>query len=228
MAVAKELGRDLSGIKSGEPLLYLPDAHGGFSNMPADTDRFASWVQDLLSMLPGYGGDKISGHSAKATPLSWMGKAGTDFDTQTLLGHHVLVGPSSALTYARDTQAAPVRRFEALLSDVRKGVFLPDSTRSGRFVAEVTAGPPGQPERAEFRVGEVECPTSVASDPDLQPAFVFPPSPPPQLDDSFTPLPVPGFLGQTEHAGLRVYRDKGFKGFRFLLRHQWPVGNPVK
>ena len=76
LGVARELGRDLSGIKSGEPLLYLPDAHGGFSNMPADTDRFANWVQDLLSTLPGYGGDKISGHSAKATPLSWMGKAG--------------------------------------------------------------------------------------------------------------------------------------------------------
>ena len=198
VAVAKELGRDLSGIKSGEPSLYLPDAHGGFSNMPADTDRFASWVQDSLSTLPGYSGDKISGHSAKATPLSWMGKAGTDFGTQTLLGHHVLVGRSSALTYARDTQAAPVRRFEALLSDVRKGVFLPDSTRSGRFVAGVTAGPSGQWEGAEFRAEEVECPSQIASDPDLQPAFAFPPSPPPQLDDSFTPLPVPDFLRQPE------------------------------
>ena len=199
LGVARELGRDLSGIKSGEPLLYLPDAHGGFSNMPADTDRFANWVQDLLPTLPGYGGDKISGHSAKATPLSWMGKAGTDFDTQTLLGHHVLVGRSSALTYARDTQAAPVRRFEALLNDVRKGVFLPDSTRSGRFVAEVAAGPPGQPEGTELGVGREEGPASVASEPDLQSAFAFPPSPPLQLDDSFAPLPAPGFLEQAEH-----------------------------
>ena len=83
----------------------------------------------------------LEGHSAKATPLSWMGKAGTKFDTQSLLGHHVLVGRGSALTYARDTQAAPVRKFEAFLGDVRREVFLPDSTRSGRFVPEVPEGP---------------------------------------------------------------------------------------
>ena len=150
LAVARELGRDLTKIRSGEPLLYLPDAHGSFSNVPADTDRFASWVQDLLSTLPGYSGEKISGHSAKSTPLSWMGKPVTDFDTQTLLGHHVLVGRNSALTYARDTQAALVRKFEALLGDVRRGVFLPDSTRSGRLAS----GGPGC--AAEPRGGVVQ------------------------------------------------------------------------
>ena len=65
LAVASELGCDLTKIRSGEPLLYLPDAHGNFSNVPAGTDRFASWVQDLLPTLPGYSGEKISGHSAK-------------------------------------------------------------------------------------------------------------------------------------------------------------------
>ncbi|CAE7519209.1 unnamed protein product [Symbiodinium sp. CCMP2592] len=174
ISVARELGRDLTSIASGEPLLYMPDAHGNFSNVPADTDRFAAWVQDLLSTVPAYSGDKISGHSAKATPLSWMGKAGTDFDTQTLLGHHVLVGRSSALTYARDTQAAPVRKFEALIGDVRRGVFLPDSTRSGHMSSAFPTSDEGGPE----------------------PVFAFPPSPPPQLDDSLTPFPMPGFLDQ--------------------------------
>ena len=144
-----------------------------------------------------------------------MGKAGTDFDTQTLLGHHVLVGRSSALTYARDTQAAPVRRFEALLNDVRKGVFLPDSTRSGRFVAEVAAGPPGQPEGTELGVGRDEGPASVASEPDLQSAFAFPPSPPLQLDDCFAPLPVPGFSEQAEHG------SKGDEDEVWLGEQEW-------
>ena len=70
-----------------------------------------------------------------------MGRARTNFDTQSLLGHHVLVGRDSALTYARDTQAAPVREFEALLGDARGEVSLPDSTRSGRFVPEAPEGP---------------------------------------------------------------------------------------
>ena len=112
--------------------------------MSADTDCFASWVQDLLSTMPNYSGLRVldlEGHSAKATPLSWMGKAGTNFDTRSLLGHHVLVGRGSALTYARDTQAAPVREFEALLGDARGEVSLPDSTRSGRFVPEAPEGP---------------------------------------------------------------------------------------
>ena len=69
LGVARELGRDLSGIKSGEPLLYLPDAHGGFSNVPADTVRFANWVQDLLSTLPGYGGEDFWAFRQSHTPI---------------------------------------------------------------------------------------------------------------------------------------------------------------
>ncbi|CAE7316422.1 unnamed protein product [Symbiodinium sp. CCMP2592] len=196
ISVARELGRDLTSIASGEPLLYMPDAHGNFSNVPADTDRFAAWVQDLLSTVPAYSGDKISGHSAKATPLSWMGKAGTDFDTQTLLGHHVLVGRSSALTYARDTQAAPVRKFEALIGDVRRGVFLPDSTRSGRFAPEEPADSDPPLDGVLFSARDMSSAFPTPDEGGPEPVFAFPPSPPPQLDDSLTPFPMPGFLDQ--------------------------------
>ncbi|CAE7034303.1 unnamed protein product [Symbiodinium sp. CCMP2592] len=196
ISVARELGRDLTSIASGEPLLYMPDAHGNFSNVPADTDRFAAWVQDLLSTVPAYSGDKISGHSAKATPLSWMGKAGTDFDTQTLLGHHVLVGRSSALTYARDTQAAPVRKFEALIGDVRRGVFLPDSTRSRRFAPEEPADSDPPLDGVLFSARDMSSAFPTPDEGGPEPVFAFPPSPPPQLDDSLTPFPMPGFLDQ--------------------------------
>eukprot|EP00971_Amphidinium_carterae_P094925 1878161-Amphidinium_carterae.1 len=36
--------------------------------------------------------------------------------------------------YARDTQAPALRRLGELLTSVRAGSFLPDETRSGRFV----------------------------------------------------------------------------------------------
>ena len=107
------------------------------SNIPADTGRFAAWIQDILSGMPAYSGCKISGHSAKSTPLSWVAKNFTDMDVQTILGHHVLVGRGSALTYARDTQAAPVRKMEEVLTDIRRGIFLPDATRSGRHITGV-------------------------------------------------------------------------------------------
>ena len=196
LAVARECGRDLEQLKSGEPLLFLPDVHGGLSNTPADTDRFAGWARDLLCNLPGYSGDRITGHSAKATALSWMGKSGTDYDTQTILGHHVLVGRKSTLTYARDTQAAPVRKFESLLGDIRRGVFLPDSTRSGRFAL---AGGVGAVD-ADFGAGLREEPsggvnpfTASAENSDAVDSFSFPPSPPRvlSLNNEEEPLPMP-------------------------------------
>ena len=207
IAVSKECGRDLSMLRSGEPLLYLPDTLGNLSNIPAETESFARWAQDILSNLTGYSGEKITGHSAKSTPLSWMGKAGTDYDTQTLLGHHVLVGRNSALTYARDTQAAPVRKFESLLSDVRKGVFLPDSTRSGRFVEDAVPlfSPEGLGGAAGLFGGAKASGASPVGDSEAVDSFSFPPSPPRQVDDSVGPClsPLP-----EAHEGVSERREQ--------------------
>ena len=73
---ASELGRDLSRIQSGEPLLYLPNAQGVFSNMPADTDRFASWVQDLLTTMPSYSGTKVLDIQPRPQPCRGWAKLG--------------------------------------------------------------------------------------------------------------------------------------------------------
>eukprot|EP00439_Symbiodinium_sp_Y106_P079703 s1845_g18.t1 len=126
----------------------------------------ATFLQTLAGSQPGYKtfsavclptGCKISGHSAKSTPLSWVAKNFTDMDVQTILGHHVLVGRGSALTYARDTQAAPVRKMEEVLTDIRRGIFLPDATRSGRHVTGIP-GPaaPDMPSAVGFAQFHVE------------------------------------------------------------------------
>ena len=65
-------------------------------------------------------------------------------DVQTILGHHVLAGRRSALTYARDTQAAPVRKMEEVLADIRRGIFCPtpldleDTSRTCRALLHLT------------------------------------------------------------------------------------------
>ncbi|CAE7337071.1 unnamed protein product, partial [Symbiodinium sp. CCMP2456] len=64
LAVARECSRDLSELKSGEPLLYLPNTQGGFSNVSAETDSFAQWLQDILSALPGYSGERAVGEAS--------------------------------------------------------------------------------------------------------------------------------------------------------------------
>ena len=91
-----------------------------------------------------------------------------------------------------------MRKFEALLGDVRRGVFLPDSTRSGRFATEGPGCVTEPRESVEFRAGEIMGPASAAIAPTPEPTFAFPPSPPPQLDDSLVPLPVPDLFGQVQ------------------------------
>ena len=91
-----------------------------------------------------------------------------------------------------------MRKFEALLGDVRRGVFLPDSTRSGRFATEGPGCVTEPRESVEFRTGEIMGPASAAIAPTPEPTFAFPPSPPPQLDDSLVPLPVPDLFGQVQ------------------------------
>ena len=67
-----------------------------------------------------------------------------------MLGYHASRGDASMLAYSRDAMAGPLRHLEKVIEDVRKGVFDPDATRSGRFrasrVEEGSAGPsnPGE------------------------------------------------------------------------------------
>ena len=80
-------------------------------------------------------GEGFGTHSMKATLLSWAAKRGLPPDVRTALGYHVQVGQDSTLTYSRDALARPLRKLEAMLSEVRLGTFDPDVSRSGRLVA---------------------------------------------------------------------------------------------
>jgi hypothetical protein len=77
----------------------------------------------------------MSSHSLKCTLLSWAAKFGLPLDVRRFLGHHTKAEDGSLLIYGRDNAAAPLRALEMLLHAVRTGAFIPDSTRSGRFVA---------------------------------------------------------------------------------------------
>ena len=73
----------------------------------------------------------------KATALSWCAKAGLSKDVRLVFGHHTS-GKKSAECYSRDLLAAPLRELESIITQVRTGALLPDSTRSGQ-IAEPTA-----------------------------------------------------------------------------------------
>ena len=95
------------------------------------SSNLVRWVHSVLK------GDVFTGHSAKATLLSWLAKWGGPSEERTTLGHHALKDRKSLATYSRDFQAGPLRLLDRMLTDVRTKTFLPDCTRSGRFANRV-------------------------------------------------------------------------------------------
>ncbi len=76
----------------------------------------------------------VGTHSLKATLLSSAAKAGLPTGARTILGYHVKPSERSVLEYSRDEFGEPLRLLGNLLQDVGSGRFLPDATRSGRWV----------------------------------------------------------------------------------------------
>ena len=76
----------------------------------------------------------ISSHSLKATTLSWANKFGIDREARRDSGYHANPADKAVAAYSRDAMAAPLRHLVVLFSAVASGSFLPDESRSGRFV----------------------------------------------------------------------------------------------
>ena len=75
--------------------------------------------------------NRLTSHSLKETTLSWAARYGIDENSRILLGHHELVGSKSLATYSRDMLSRPLQHFCAMLLNIRKDFFRPDTTRSG-------------------------------------------------------------------------------------------------
>jgi len=61
--------------------------------------------------------------------------------TRLQLGYHAGGGTGLKMvhTYSRDASSEPLAKLVRVLEDIRVGRFLPDSTRSGRFVHQSLA-----------------------------------------------------------------------------------------
>ena len=91
-------------------------------------------VGDFLNHMLGLHGENVvTSHCMKATTLTWCAKYGLDEPARTLLGHHELQSQSLAC-YSRDMLSRPLALYESMLLNIRTGYFLPDETRSGRFL----------------------------------------------------------------------------------------------
>ena len=122
----------------------LADGSFGRARMPTDEGKY--WVLRLAGMAGEVGVDSLGTHSCKATMLSWCGKAGVEEKHCKLLGGHAEPGDLSRLEYSRDALAGPLRSLSKVQTWVKNGRFLPDQTRSGRWVG-------GEPKKKAVRAG---------------------------------------------------------------------------
>ena len=136
--------RDALGLTVGELNLPLLCRFGS-EGEPLNQEATSSEISKILRLALGVSPDQkppIRSHSLKCTALTWVGKWGLDVTHRRLLGHHLDPASKSAETYNRSAMAAPLRSLLLVLADIRTKRFLPDVTRSGRFVdGEPIEGP---------------------------------------------------------------------------------------
>ena len=124
-------GVDVSALSG--PMLLCPDASGQLTHRYPSANEVTLWVNGILDRLIANRQPGFTSQGLKATMLSWASKAGVDEYDRHVLGGHSMKGRQTAATYARDTLTAPIKKLEEVISSVRHGSFLPDSSRSNMF-----------------------------------------------------------------------------------------------
>ena len=129
---------DSGGVKLSEgrrgPLLPRLLRSGEWSERAISAPESSVWLNGLLEK--GFGAvpaEGLTSRGMKATALSWTTKAGYPEPSRLILGHHSRRKKKSLCTYGRGVQAKPLRELCECLGLIKKGIFVPDATRSGMF-----------------------------------------------------------------------------------------------
>ena len=119
--------------------LPMPRVAGGWTSSKMDAWSATLWLREILVTggLPRDAAATVSSHSLKATVLSWCAKADLPVSVRRLLGGHVSRSEKSVAICSRDALGGPLLQLDRLLDRVAKGDFLPDVTRSGRWVDHI-------------------------------------------------------------------------------------------
>ena len=121
--------------RNSVPLLTTPAAGGGWSRVPLTVTAAAGWLRALLQDVEPEGPVRLGTHSCKASLLSMCAKYNMSGHARRILGYHSAgTKESSMLVYSRDAAAGPLRDLCRMMTDIKSGRFLPDESRSGRFI----------------------------------------------------------------------------------------------
>ena len=117
------------------PLLTTPSTGGGWTKILLTVSSAAGWLRALVQGVEPEGAVRIGTHSCKASLLSMCSKFNMAGHSRRILGYHSSGSKeSSMLVYSRDAAAGPLRDLCHMLETIKSGRFIPDETRSGRFV----------------------------------------------------------------------------------------------
>ena len=115
------------------PLLPGFTAEGKPTMRSMCASEISKLLRDFLGE-PHLSRNTVRSHSLKATILSWMSKFGSALPLRRLAGHHLDSTSKSPETYSRDSMAPVMTEISKIIQQIAKQQFLPDATRSGRFL----------------------------------------------------------------------------------------------
>ena len=136
-------------------IMPAPDREGAATQRPLESGECGRWLRRLLGADDAVGANaerRISSHSLKCTMLSFAAKRGLSIPDRLMLGYHSSQ-MHMAMVYSRDGAAASLLLLEKLIDEISKGIFRPDSTRSGRLVEPMTDA--SGPQNAEVKIETV-------------------------------------------------------------------------
>ena len=109
------------------PVVRAPAADGSLAFRRCSSTEAGTMLCKALGLEDE---ERRTSHVLKGSTLAWVGKRGFSERDGLLLGHHA-TGSSSLACYSRELLSAPLRAYRAMLAEIRKGSFRPDTTRSG-------------------------------------------------------------------------------------------------
>ena len=137
------LVRECLGIQQppSHPVMPAPSADGTPCVRALSATEAGDWLRKILTGTKEHtAGRRVTAHSMKSTCLSFCAKFGLTAEVRLQLGYHV-AGFKMLHTYSRDAAAQPLLELARVLGAIREGTFLPDVTRSGRFVEPLSSEP---------------------------------------------------------------------------------------
>ena len=137
------------------PSMPAPNKQGLPTVRALSSAEAGAWLRELL---PERGSVKTTSRSLKSTLLSFAAKRGIAHLDRLALGGHSHSAHMSDV-YARDALARPLRLLAGMLTEIRRGTFVPDAGRAARF--------PGRVNEADLRAEVPEAIIRASADIDL-------------------------------------------------------------